>query len=65
MVVLVDIVKGGGRAPPTLTNLGCFYSHEGMYAMKWPLPLCVGGIESVDLWGRTAILSVVYVHTKA
>ncbi len=35
------MVKGGGRAPPTLTRLGEFFHHDGMYARKWPLPLCV------------------------
>ncbi len=29
------------RAPPTLTRLGWFYHHDGMYARKWPLLLCV------------------------
>ncbi len=29
-------MKGGGRAPPTLTSLGLFYPHDGMYARKQP-----------------------------
>ncbi len=37
---MVDRSKGGGHAPPTLTRLGWFYHHDGMYARKWPLPLC-------------------------
>ncbi len=41
LYVMVDKVKEGGRAPPTLTSLGLFYPHDGMYAGKWPLPLCV------------------------
>ncbi len=36
-----NFVKGGGRAPPTLTSLGWFYPHDGKYARKLPLPLCV------------------------
>ncbi len=39
MLVMVDRVKGGGRAPPALSRLGWFYHHDGMYARKWPLPL--------------------------
>jgi hypothetical protein len=31
---MVNIVKGGGRAHPTLG-----YHQDGMYARKWPLPL--------------------------
>ncbi len=34
-------MKGGGRAPSTLTSLGKFFDHDGMYARKRPLPLCV------------------------
>jgi len=39
---MVDIVKGGGRAHsnPTLQP-GLTLHHDGMYAKKWPLPLCV------------------------
>jgi hypothetical protein len=33
--------KGVGRAPPTLTSLGRFFHRNGMYARKWPLPLCL------------------------
>jgi hypothetical protein len=40
-LVMVNVVKGGGRAPPTLTSLGKFYPHDGMHATKRPLPLCV------------------------
>jgi hypothetical protein len=43
--VMVDIVKGGERAPPNLTRLGCFFHHVGMYARKWPLPLCVHSVS--------------------
>jgi hypothetical protein len=39
--VLVNRRKGVGRAPPTLTIQGCYYHHDGMYARKRPLPLCV------------------------
>ncbi len=38
---MVNVVKGGGRAPPTVTNLSQFFHHNGMYAKKRPLPLCV------------------------
>jgi hypothetical protein len=38
---MVDKVKVGGRTPPNLTSLGYFFHHYGMYARKWPLPLCV------------------------
>ncbi len=38
---MVDIAKWGGRVPSTLTRLGWFYHHDGMYARKRPLPLCV------------------------
>ncbi len=38
LLVMVDRVKGGGRARPTLTRLGCIYHHDGMYARKWTLP---------------------------
>ncbi len=33
------VVKGGGRAPHTLTWLGWIYHHDVMYARKWPLPV--------------------------
>jgi hypothetical protein len=35
----VDRVKGGGRAPRTLSNLGRKHHHDGMYARKWPSPV--------------------------
>jgi hypothetical protein len=41
MVSMVSVVKGGGRAPPTLTSLDKFFHHDGMHARKRPLPLCV------------------------
>ncbi len=41
LFVIVDIAKGGGRATPTLTRLGWVFHHDGKYARKWPLPLCV------------------------
>ncbi len=41
LLVMVDRVKGSGCAPPTLTRLGWFYLHDGTYARKWPLPLCL------------------------
>jgi hypothetical protein len=33
------IVTGGGRALPTLTSLGKFFHHDGMYARRLPFPL--------------------------
>ncbi len=45
---MVDRVKGEGVHPPTLTRLGLFYHHDGMYARKWPLPLSV----CTTLWFR-------------
>jgi hypothetical protein len=41
LYVMVDIVKGGRRAPPTLTRLGEVFHYDGMYARKLQLPLCV------------------------
>ena len=40
LLVMVNVIKGGGRAPPTLTSLGYFYHHDGMYARKQRLLLC-------------------------
>jgi hypothetical protein len=47
--VMVNRVKGGGRdypPPPTITSQDCFYHHDGMYARKRPLPLCVYSVVS-------------------
>ncbi len=33
-------LKGGGRAPPTLTSMGYFFHHDGMYARNPQSPLC-------------------------
>ncbi len=33
--VMVDIVKGDWRAPPTRTSLGKFFHHDGIYARKY------------------------------
>ncbi len=41
LYMMVDTVKGGGRAPSTLTRLGWFFHHYGIYSRKWPLPLWV------------------------
>ncbi len=41
----MDVVKGGGRAPPSLSPAwGYFFQHDGMYARKRPLPLCVHSV---------------------
>jgi hypothetical protein len=37
---MVDIPKGGGRAPPTLTRLGCSFHQDGMYAIAILCVLC-------------------------
>ncbi len=34
-------LKGGGRAPTTLTSQGWFFHHDGMYARNWQSPFCV------------------------
>ncbi len=34
LLVMVNVKKGGGRAPPTPTSLGKFYPHDGIYARK-------------------------------
>ncbi len=49
--VIVNIVKGGGRAPPTITSLGQFFHHDGMCARKRPLPLCVYSVVLNLVWG--------------
>jgi len=41
-------MRGGGRAPPTLTSQGQFYPHHWMYVRKQQLQLCV-------LCGSTAL----------
>jgi hypothetical protein len=28
LLVMVNVIKGGGRAPPTLTSPGKFYPHD-------------------------------------
>ncbi len=49
LLVMVDRVKWGGRAAPSLTWLGLFYHHDGTYARKWPLPICVYSVILPDL----------------
>ncbi len=41
MYVIVDIVKEGEHAPPPSPARAGFTLVDGMYARKWPLPLCV------------------------
>ncbi len=54
LLVMVDRVKRVGRAPTNLSRLGWFYHHDGMYARKRPLPLCVysvlGTIVVINVW---------------
>ncbi len=39
----------GGRAPPTLISLGKIFHHDGMYARKRLLPLCVYSVDLAKL----------------
>ncbi len=41
LLVMVNVKRGGGRAPPTHTSQGQFYPHHWMYARKQRLQLCV------------------------
>ncbi len=54
LLVMVNVIKGGGRAPPTLTSPGKFCPHDWMYARKQTLLLCVlcGGGNS---WGEVIV----------
>jgi hypothetical protein len=47
LLVMVDRVKVGGRAHPTLTRLGSIYHHDGVYARKWPLPAYLHSVVCV------------------
>jgi hypothetical protein len=46
LYMMVDIVKWVGVHPPTLTRLGYFIHHDGMYARKWQLPFRVYSVVS-------------------
>jgi hypothetical protein len=39
--MMVDIMQGSAHSLPTPTSQGKYFHHDGMYARKWPLPLCV------------------------
>ena len=41
LLVMVNVMRGGWRAPPTHTSQGQFYPHQWMYARKQRLQLCV------------------------
>jgi hypothetical protein len=41
LYVRIDILKELVGSSPSLTILGLFYPHDGMYTRKWLLPLCV------------------------
>ncbi len=41
LLVMVNVKRGGGRAPRTLTSQGQFYPHHWKYARKQQLQLCV------------------------
>jgi hypothetical protein len=48
--VMLNVVKGGGGVhPPPLTSLGLFFHHDGMYAGKRLLPLCVYSVLITNL----------------
>ncbi len=49
LYVMVNILKCGGRAPPTSTSLGKFFHHDGMYPIKRPLPLCVYSVNKIPI----------------
>ena len=46
---MVYRVKGRGRALPAFTRPGWFYHHDGIYARKWPLSLCVYSVSQTLL----------------
>ncbi len=46
LLVMVDSERGCG-CTPSITRLGLFYPHDGMYATKWPSPLCVYSVFTV------------------
>ncbi len=50
LLVMVNVIKGGGRAPPTFTSQGKFYPHDWMYARKQRLQLCVLDCEADRAW---------------
>jgi hypothetical protein len=45
---MVDIVKGGGRAPPPSPARADFTLNYGMYARNRPLPLCVYSVAGKE-----------------
>ncbi len=59
VLVRVNVMRGGGRAPPTLTSQDQFYPHHWMYARKQRLQLCVlcatdsGYRQSMKVWMMT------------
>jgi hypothetical protein len=48
LLLMVHRVKRIERALPILNRLGCVYHYDGMYARKWPLPLCVYSADRTD-----------------
>jgi hypothetical protein len=61
LFVMVDIVKGGGRAvhpPPHLHQPGLFFHHDRMYARKQPSPLvCTLWFAPYLRKGQTVVLN--------
>ncbi len=52
LLVMVNVMRGGGRAPPTLTSQGKFYPHDWMYARKQRLLLCDSVRNTKEKGGR-------------
>ncbi len=56
LMVMVNVIKGGGRATPTLTSPGKFYPHDWMYARQQTILLCVlCGLPSRNETGRPTL----------
>jgi hypothetical protein len=49
LYVMVNIVERGGRAPLTLTRVGEIFHHDGIYARKRLLTLCVYSVVHFTL----------------
>ncbi len=58
LLVKVNVIKGGGPAPPTLTSQGKFYPHDWMYARKLQLCVLCGSDELFVDWKFLLLLFV-------
>ncbi len=57
LYVMVNRVKGGGRAPPHNSPAWVNFSiMSGMYARKRPLPLCVYSVDGIEFSRHYATL---------